>query len=228
MTTTTATHPMTRVPNRFGGYYTDESGRPLAWTDGHALVVVGATTLADAAEAMCYAQPTESALPDRPAVRRVIEGERRAVHIASAIITRKSKPCAAIVARAEEEKRSRIVAAEQALESAIVQLANERARRKEAAAAPRGAIVGVAGKTLGALQDKVSEYRQDLRAAKDWTTAELGGFIVGPAHFDMRVVQRALRALGASEGTLHVTADPLAPALLTTKKGIGIVMPYRA
>jgi hypothetical protein len=225
MTTTTATHPMTRVPNRFGGYYTDESGRPLAWTDGHALVVVGATTLADAAEAMCYAQPTESALPDRPAVRRVIEGERRAVHIASAIITRKSKPCAAIVARAEEEKRSRIVAAEQALESALALVAAKRARRR---AGEPGFNPGIVGRTLGMLQDKVSGCRQDLRAAKDWNTAELGGFVVGPAHFDMRVVQRALRALGASEGTLHVTAEPLAPAMLTTKKGIGIVMPYRA
>lgn len=217
-TTTTPTPAEKRLlafakGSRFAGsLYRDVAGRAVAATDGIGLVVPGADSVESAVDAVDGATP-EGLLPPVRTLQQLINGFLRD--------TGPLAPSAEVSLTTEPDAERRHSTELQLLsEDAAAALAVERAEAR-LAARPRG---------YPELRRDLAAARRDLRAARrrrvSLDTPLANALIVGEVGFDLRLVHRALRALGAKRGTLHATG-PFDPAALVTDRGIALVMPCR-
>ena len=228
METTTGTTTGTTTPvgkrllglargSRFEGllYRRGGDGAPLAATDGTALAVLGALDLADAAERLAAASP-DGSLPPARQVAEIVRGAMRDLgrDPAGTTVALDTPPDAGLRAAAEralaerlDMARADVRAAEAALERAV------------------GLRRGVT-EAQARLRARESEVRAAERAAERLDRSDARAIVVGRATLDLRLVRRALRALGARSGTLH-TAGAFDAAALVTHRGVALVMPLR-
>jgi len=198
----------------FPGVYVHPVRGEVAATDGLALVVLGATDVPSAQAILAEVreiagQPTGSVLV------RVCAGAGDG-H-AGVTVSPDTAPDAALAERARLEH-------EAALEKDRADVAKAQAALEKALTEKRGIV---------AARTKLAQERGALRAregAEDNVTSHALR-IDGPrdvALFDLRLVRRCLRALGARSGTLTRGGDALGAGLLVTNRGIAVVMPFRA
>lgn len=220
-TTTTADRLLAVAKgSRFeGAIYTTAAGAPLAATDGSLLVVLGQTSAETAGTAMIGAVGGEG-LPPTATIRSLITSAVRDVIAVAARgregvdVSLDTAPDAGLAARAEAERAERVARLEADLAT--------RERHLEAVLASKRRDGSVT-----TARERVTEARAELRAARTRGTQPAEhALLAGEGGYDLRLVRKALRALGAKRGSL-ATAGEYDPAILYAEGGIALIMPFR-
>jgi hypothetical protein len=225
---TTTTIPRDRDPgrdrllalakgSRFEGHvYLDFAARPLAATDGQVLVVRGVRSCDDARQALVGAHPQGDLPPVRTVdglLRLASEGVARLVVVVEGrTVALDTVPDDGLVSKAEAEAGDRLAAARDKVEKA--ERALERALETR-----RGSI--------GEARAKLASARADVRAEDKRRDPGYRGVRVGEAAFDLALIAKALRALGARSGTLQATGGSYDAGVLYPETGIALIMPFR-
>ncbi len=202
-----------------GSLYTTASGAPLAATDGHVLVVLGVTSAEQASAALVDAVPGDC-LPPADQIRRTLTSAARDVvasatagrEMATVTLTTPADP--ALAARAADARVALVQSAEADLVTREARLAAlVEAKRRDG--------------SIATAREHVTEARARLRDAKANRTPASDAVVVGEAAFDLRLIRKCLKALGAKSGGL-ATAGEYDPAILYADGGgIALVMPFR-
>lgn len=217
---------MQRLSNvRFdGGIYR----LPQGWlsTDGEVLAASGYGTLdvliADMPKAKwCCSSAMPPPSPYQ--IRHLLQttANLRGGYVPPVKVTTRTEPDA-VLARLHEDYLERALAEEQEeaerAEAAVVELREKRARGER--------VSGIQTAVTHA-QNADRDVRDRKRMLSKRSSPSFHALKVGDAWVDLRVVRRALRALGTGTGTLqpHGELDPL---VLHTRRGVGLVMPFRA
>jgi hypothetical protein len=195
-----------------GALYLDTAARPLAATDGVVLVVRGVESCDGARQALAGAHPQGNLPPVRAidgllrdaskGVARLIEGRTVALD---------SAPDAGLVDKATAEAGERLAAAREGLEKAERALARALETRR----------------SVGDARAKLASAKADVRAEEKRRDPGYRGVKVGAAAYDLALVAKALRALGAKGGTLQATGDAFDAGVLYAGGGIALIMPFR-
>jgi hypothetical protein len=225
MTRSTATVSAPKTGTFAGGVYL-AAGRPVASTSGH-WAVAAAATLGDAAMLLIDAEGSLPGLPPAASLRRVFSEAHAAqdprvnegLWVARTVVTiDASTPIDETIAKpARDAQRVAVLAAEEAVASCSAKLEQALATRKQS----RMHYYGITP-----AREALREAREALREAQKTDSGHFAALKVADAHFDLRIVRAALRALGARSGTL-AAAGAYDAGVLTTPGGIGLVMPFR-
>jgi hypothetical protein len=223
MTTTEKTHrnllALAKGSRFEGSLILDASGAPLAATDGFALVVLRCSTLGAAADAVEAGRAEDRPEAPLPPLRSLVTTLRGIAHDAR---YHEGSVIVGIDTEHDAAMRDAWLAGEvERLKLADARVASAEKALKEAKEAKRGGIGDARAKLVAAR----AEVRAILGRKLDVPFAH--GFRVGPAVVDLRIVRRALKALGVRVGHLTATGEALDPVRLDTASGVGLVMPFR-
>lgn len=225
--TTTTTIPRDRDPGRdrllaiakgskFEGYvYLDAAARPLAATDGVVLVVRGVESCDGARKALAGADPQGNLPPVRTIdglLRDASKGMARLAVIEGRTVDLDTLPDAGLVDKAAAEAEGRLATARDGLEKAERALARALETR-------RGSV--------GEARAKLATAKSRVRDEEKRRDPGYRGVRVGEAAFDLALVTKALRALGAKGGTLQATGGAFDAGVLYAGGGIALIMPFR-
>ncbi len=220
-TTTTADRLLAVAKgSRFeGSIYTTAIGAPLAATDGSLLVVLGATSAENAAWSIMPAIAGEG-LPPTATIRSLLNSAVRDVLAAARAgregvdVSLDTAPDAALKARAESERAERIARCEADLAT------RERHLKAVLEAKRRDGSVTTA-------RERVAAARAELKAARTGGNQPAEhALLAGEGGYDLRLIRKALKAMGAKRGSL-ATAGEYEPAILYAEGGIALIMPFR-
>ena len=199
--------------SKFEGYvYLDTAARPLASTDGVVLVVRGVESCDGARQAIAGAHP-QGNLPPVRAIDGLLRDASKGVArlIEGRTVDLDTLPDDGLRAKAEAEAGERLAAAREGLEKAERALARALETR-------RG---------IGDARAKLASAKADVRAEEKRRDPGYRGIRVGEAAYDLALVAKALRALGAKGGTLQATGDAFDAGVLYAGGGIALIMPFR-
>ena len=199
--------------SKFEGYvYLDTAARPLAATDGVVLVVRGVESCDGARQAIAGAHP-QGNLPPVRAIDGLLRDASKGVArlIEGRTVDLDTLPDDGLRAKAEAEAGERLAAAREGLEKAERALARALETR-------RG---------IGDARAKLASAKADVRAEEKRRDPGYRGIRVGEAAYDLALVAKALRALGAKGGTLQATGDAFDAGVLYAGGGIALIMPFR-
>lgn len=213
--------------SRYKGAIYESDGQPVATTNGFVLAVVGAHDLEEAKRIVLQLTPTvvEGGVP-LPAVQQIVKviDDLPSARPGQATITPATEPDAGLIAaaRAAAQVRARDAAKrlpdlEKAFSAAETALAEERAAKRRGRIGQLAAAVGAARFALVAARQAAEGEPVDGPA--------LHAIVVAEAHYDLRLIRAALRALGADSGTITVTGGRSA-GIVTCPGGIALAMPF--
>jgi hypothetical protein len=229
MNTTTTSIPRDRDPgrdrllaiakgSRFEGHvYLDTAARPLAATDGVVLVVRGVESCDGARQALAGAHP-QGDLPPVQTIDGLLRDASKGVarlapDVEGRTVSLDTLPDAGLVDKATAEAGERLAAVRDKVEKAERALARALETR-------RGSI--------GEARANLASAKADVRAEEKRRDPGYRGVRVGEAAFDLALIAKALRALGARAGTLQATGGSYdAGVLYTETGGIALIMPFR-
>ena len=193
--------------------YCDAAGTPRACTDGHALLILGATTVEAAVAVLEVLEPATgvAGYQSLPLPSALVEAARPSIGTAALAELRvdaRTEPTPRHVEAGAHGARACLVLAEEALARAEAPPAAHRSIRQARAAEVRDAKRALA-----------------TQSAPLWHALDLCDATGAPvATVDLRLVQRALRGLGVRSGTLYAIRSTSACALVT-RRGLALVMP---
>jgi len=197
--------------------YYDAAGAPRAATDGHALLVLGVTTVEEAVAVLAALDPAtgDAGYPVPPLPSALAEAARPSIgaiawRLAELPVDGSTVPTPRHVTAQDVAARARLVRAEEALARAEAPPAAHRSIRQAHAAEVRGA-----------------KRALTTQSAPLWHALDLCDATGAPvATVDLRLVQRVLRGLGVRSGTLYAIRSTSA-CVLITRRGLALVMPLR-
>lgn len=198
---------------RYPGVYVHPSRGEVGATDGHAFVVLGASSIEEARDLLLQCREPDCAPTTTQAARVLTSalGPRPA----SVEVTSRTAPDPTL------RKGALAVLVERAGE-AEAWVSRRAAELDRARAEGRGGV-GAAREALAAARTTARERRA---AATRADTPACHAVLVGAAAVDLRLVRRCLTALGATQGTLS-SGGALEPCVLVTRTGLALVMPFR-
>ena len=197
--------------------YYDAAGAPRAATDGHALLVLGVTTVEEAVAVLAALDPAtgDAGYPAPPLPSALAEAARPSIgaiawRLAELRVDVRTEPTPRHVEAGAHGARACLVLAEEALARAEAPPAAHRSIRQARAAEVRDAKRALA-----------------TRAAPLWHALDLCDVTGAPvATVDLRLVRRALHGMGVRSGVLYAVA-PTRACVLVTRRGIALMMPLR-
>jgi len=195
--------------------YYDAAGVARAATDGHALLILGVTTVEEAVAVLAALDPATGAAgyPALPSSDALVAAARSAIdtvaqYRAELLVDPATKPTPCHVEAGAHGARACLVLAEEALARAEAPPAAHRSIRQARAASVRDARRALA-----------------TQSAPLWHALDLCDATGAPvATVDLRLVRRALRGLGVRSGTIYAIRSTSACALVT-RRGLALVMP---
>jgi len=195
--------------------YCDTDGAPRASTNGHALLILGVTTVEEAVAVLAALDPAtgDAGYPAPPLPSALAEAARPSIgaiawRLAELRVDVRTEPTPRHVEAGAHGARACLVLAEEALARAEAPPAAHRSIRQARAAEVRDAKRALA-----------------TQSAPLWHALDLCDATGAPvATVDLRLVQRALRGLGVRSGTLYAIRSTSACALVT-RRGLALVMP---
>ena len=209
-----------RAFSRVGAFgpnvYYDAAGVARAATDGHALLILGVTTVEAAEVAVLAAlDPAtgDAGYPAPPLPSALAEAARPSIgaiawRLAERRVDVRTEPTPRHVTAQDVAARARLVLAEEALARAEAPPAAHRSVRQARAAEVRDARRALA-----------------TQSAPLWHALDLCDATGAPvATVDLRLVRRALRGLGVRSDTLYAVR-PTSACVLITRRGLALVMP---
>lgn len=184
--------------NGFAGYWIDSNGVPLGTTNGVVAVFLGAESVEEAVHRL-----------DGATVEQEREHHIRPMPEASAMI------------RILES-----VASQQLFASTPV----HRSMDPDEDLMKMG--VEMKARSIAVAEKAVADYpeskvfKEKLRKAIRSVPLHMNAIAVGNSRFNLSLVKQCLRTIGVTRGRINVGPESMAPATLTTAKGIAVLMPF--
>lgn len=205
-------------PSRYGKGHFARNGKPCIYTDGYILVFCGAESLIavrallswdslSASPLVPVNDPKALPLPRTASLPNAIIGLRDPVEHERPVTLCMPPDSICVFELTEAYERTS-------------QELREKIRKIEASK------LGARAKT-NRIAPITTTLAQAERAHKDKHSAGYFGIRLGPSTVDGRLLDRALRWLGATQGTLRAHRDEYSQLVLYTDKGIAVIMPLR-
>lgn len=201
--------------SRFPGIVLDAQGEALCATDG-VLLVSAKRSFDEMLAALEKAKVDETmGTPTKQQVSAVVRSALRTPRDlrTALIIDKDTKPSAALSSVMEERRAERattlnekIVAIEKRIEALVA------AKRTDG--------------SIGTERENLAHEKRMLKENNEANTPMDHGLCVGDAAFDLRVVRKALKAMGSSTGVIYAAGEYDA-AILDAGNCTGLVMPFR-
>ena len=202
--------------SRYPGVIMAGLGSPLLATDGHILVGNRPSITSLHNDLIYGIPPGDLSTPTIPQIDSLL---------ASAIKLKNSRSTPVMVSITTQPTESLVRASEESLKATVLhweeKIAEETAHLNKLIAAKRK------DGSIAESRQKIASAKASLRAAKSRNTPGFHGLLISGAAFDVRLIRKALKALGDREGSFAV-AGPYDAAVLNTVNGCALVMPFKA
>lgn len=202
--------------SRYPGVILDAGGEPLIATNSKILLGNRPSIIALHNDLVGASVPVDLSTP----MIRQID-----TLLADAIKLKNSRSTPVMVNTSTQPTESLVKANEQSLKATVLTL--EKMILKESAQLQKLIDAKRKDGSIAFCREKIAAERVLLREANSRKTPGFHGLLISGAAFDVRLIQKALKGLGAKEGSISA-AGPYDAAVLSTFNGCALVMPFRA